>query len=148
MTNPYDLKRFLDAQEPVIEQVRRELRSGRKMSHWMWFIFPQIKGLGHSDTARRYAISSRAEAVTYLAHPVLGERLRECTRLVTLVEGRTVSEIFGYPDDLKFHSCMTLFANVTKDNEVFIEDLDKYYSGERDRATLEMLAKPESARSS
>jgi uncharacterized protein (DUF1810 family) len=148
MTDPYDLKRFLDAQEPVIEQVRRELTGGRKTSHWMWFVFPQIKGLGHSDMARKYAISSHEEALAYLAHPVLGARLPECTRLATLAEGRTVNEIFGYPDDLKFHSCMTLFASVTKDNQVFVEALDKFFVGKPDPATLDVLARQESARSS
>src|ERR1700730_944899 len=105
--DPYGLQRFVDAQRAVYAQVETELRAGRKESHWMWFIFPQIEGLGHSAMARKYAISSRAEAVAYLDHPVLGPRLRDCTRLVNLVEGRTIHEILGYPDDLKFHSAVT-----------------------------------------
>ena len=116
-----------------------ELREGDKQGHWIWFIFPQIKGLGHSATAARFAISSREESVAYLHHPILGPRLRECTRLVTLVEGRSLAQIFGYPDDLKFRSSMTLFAQVTADNQVFLEALEKYCGGEFDRLTLERL---------
>jgi uncharacterized protein (DUF1810 family) len=108
--DPYSLQRFLDAQAPVYERVLGELRAGRKRSHWMWFVFPQIAGLGQSEMARRYAISSLAEAKTYREHPVLGARLRDCTALVNQVDGRSIDEIFGYPDDLKFHSSMTLFA--------------------------------------
>jgi len=133
------LERFVQAQEPVIERVRAELRSGRKASHWMWFVFPQIQGLGHSPMARRFALASRAEAEAYLRHPVLGSRLRECTRLVNEVEGRSVEEIFGYPDDLKFRSCMTLFAHATADNQVFCDALRKYFGGREDPATLERL---------
>jgi len=133
------LERFVQAQEPVIERVLAELRSGRKTSHWMWFVFPQIQGLGHSPTARHFAIASHAEAEAYLRHPVLGPRLRECTHLVNAVEGRSIEEIFGYPDYLKFRSCMTLFANVTADNQVFIDALGKYFGGEHDPATLERL---------
>jgi uncharacterized protein (DUF1810 family) len=105
----------------------------------MWFVFPQIKGLGHSPTAARFAISSREEAIAYLDHAILGPRLRECTRLVTLVEGRSLDQIFGYPDDLKFRSSMTLFAQVAADNQVFLEALEKYCGGEFDRLTLERL---------
>jgi uncharacterized protein (DUF1810 family) len=141
MTDARNLQRFLDAQEPVIEQVKRELADGRKTSHWMWFVFPQIAGLGHSEMARRYAISSREEASAYLAHPVLGARLRDCTLLVMQVEGRTAHEIFGYPDDLKFHSCMTLFASVATEDEVFGEALYKYFAGNPDRGTLDILSK-------
>src|ERR1017187_5533074 len=105
MTNdPHNLKRFLDAQEPVYEQVRAELRAGYKQSHWMWFIFPQMRGLGHSGLADFYGIASRQEAEAYLAHAVLGPRLRECTQLVNMVEGRTIDRILGYPDNLKFRS--------------------------------------------
>lgn len=133
------LERFVEAQEPVIERVLGELRAGRKASHWMWFVFPQIRGLGHSPTAQRFAISSRAEAEAYLRHEVLGPRLRECTRLVNAVEGRRVEEIFGYPDHLKFHSCMTLFAHAAADNQVFLDALRKYFGGEEDSLTLERL---------
>jgi uncharacterized protein (DUF1810 family) len=140
VNDPYDLQRFVDAQAPVFEQVCTELREGRKRSHWMWFVFPQIKGLGHSETARRFAISSREEAEAYLQHPVLGPRLRECTRLVNLVEGRSIEQIFGHPDDLKFRSSMTLFANIPSDNRVFQEALQKYFGGKPDdRLTLERL---------
>ena len=110
MDDPYDLRRFVDAQRAVYETVYRELCQGRKQSHWMWFIFPQIQGLGHSATAQKFAISSREEAEAYLAHPILGPRLRECTRIVADLEGKSVEDIFGYPDDMKFRSSMTLFA--------------------------------------
>ena len=139
MSDPYNLQRFVDAQNPVYDKVCSELRDGRKKSHWMWFIFPQIAGLGSSSTAARFAISSREEAIAYLEHPLLGPRLRECTRLVTLVEGRSLEQIFGYPDDLKFRSCMTLFAQVTADNQVFLAALEKYCAGEFDSLTLERL---------
>lgn len=110
--DPHDLQRFIDAQEPVIDQVKKELRTGCKRSHWMWFVFPQVEGLGSSQMAQRYAISSRAEANAYLAHPLLGPRLRECTQLVNEIEDRTATDIFGSPDDLKFRSSMTLFEAV------------------------------------
>jgi len=131
-----------------------ELRRGRKQSHWMWFIFPQLQGLGSSPTARHYAIASLEEARAYLAHEVLGERLRECTRLVNGIEGRTIEEIFGYPDHLKFRSCMTLFERAAVDPghgagtvsagdaggaQVFREALGKYFAGEEDPLTLELL---------
>ena len=132
-------ERFVNAQEPVIEQVLAELRGGRKASHWMWFVFPQIRGLGHSPTAQHFAIASRAEAQAYLRHPILGPRLRECTRLVNEVEGRSIEEIFGYPDYLKFRSCMTLFAHATADNEVFVEALRKYFGGEDDPLTQDRI---------
>jgi uncharacterized protein (DUF1810 family) len=135
----HHLQRFVDAQNHVYEQVCSELRKGDKRGHWIWFIFPQIKGLGYSATAARFAISSREEAVEYIEHPILGLRLRECTRLVTLVEGRSLDQIFGYPDNLKFRSSMTLFAHVTADNQVFLEALEKYCGGEFDRLTLERL---------
>ena len=139
----FDLERFVEAQAPIYEQARAELAAGRKQSHWMWFIFPQIHGLGSSPTARRFAISGLDEAIAYLNHPVLGARLRECTGLVLAVEGKSVSDIFGYPDDLKFHSSMTLFAEAAKrnsavngDDRVFQDALNKYFGGEPDRATL------------
>jgi uncharacterized protein (DUF1810 family) len=136
MTDPYNLQRFVDAQNPVYERVCSELREGRKKSHWMWFVFPQIEGLGSSQLAREFAISSLAEAAAYLAHPILGPRLAECTQLVNLFEGRSVEQIFGYPDDLKFRSSMTLFARAAPDNQVFAAALQKYFKGEPDPATL------------
>jgi uncharacterized protein (DUF1810 family) len=139
MSDPYDLQRFVDAQDPVYGKVCSELRDGRKKSHWMWFVFPQIEGLGFSPLARKFAISSLAEAGAYLAHPTLGRRLVECTGLVNLVEGRPIEQIFGYPDYLKFRSSMTLFAHATPDNRVFMEALQKYFSGEFDPATLARL---------
>lgn len=137
--DPFNLQRFVDAQAPVYERVVAELRQGQKQSHWMWFIFPQIAGLGSSAMAQKFAISSRAETEAYLAHPVLGPRLRECTRLVTAIPNRSIDAILGYPDDLKFRSSMTLFASVTPDNKDFVEALDKFYGGAMDRATLERL---------
>jgi uncharacterized protein (DUF1810 family) len=134
-----NLERFLAAQEPVIGQVLAELRAGRKSSHWMWFVFPQIQGLGHSPTAQRFAIASRAEAEAYLQHPVLGTRLRDCTRLVNEVAGRGIEQIFGYPDHLKFRSSMTLFAHATTDNQVFVDALRKYFDGKYDPLTLDRL---------
>jgi uncharacterized protein (DUF1810 family) len=135
----YNLQRFVDAQAPVFEQVRAELREGRKRGHWMWFVFPQITGLGYSPLASKFAISSLAEAAAYLQNPVLGPRLRECGQLVTQVDGRPITEIFGSPDDLKFRSCMTLFAHATSDNRVFKDALQKYFGGDFDRLTLERL---------
>jgi len=135
----YDLRRFVDAQNSCFESVCSELQDGFKRGHWIWFIFPQIKGLGHSPTAQKFAISSRQEAEAYLRHPILGPRLRECTRLVNLIEGRSISGIFGYPDDLKFRSCMTLFAHATRDNQIFVDALEKYCGGKFDPLTLERL---------
>ncbi len=135
----YNLQRFVDAQSAVYEQVCSELREGRKRSHWMWFIFPQIKGLGHSELASRFAISSLEEAQAYLKHPLLGPRLTECTRLVNQLVGRSIDRILGYPDDLKFRSSMTLFAQAAPDNQVFNEALRKYFAGESDPSTLERL---------
>lgn len=141
MNDPYDLQRFVDAQAPIYDEVRAELRSGQKQSHWMWFIFPQIKGLGRSPTAVRYAIGSRQEAEAYLRHPTLGARLRECTELVTAVGGRSPSQIFGYPDDLKFHSSMTLFAETVPGPSVFRQALEKYFGGQPDGQTIAALGK-------
>jgi uncharacterized protein (DUF1810 family) len=138
-SDTYNLQRFVDAQESVYEEVCAELRDGYKRGHWMWFIFPQIKGLGYSRMATRFAIASREEAEAYLKHPVLGPRLRECARLMTLVEGRAIDEILGHVDSLKFRSSMTLFAHATPDNEVFMNALQKYFAGEFDRLTLERL---------
>lgn len=137
--DPHDLQRFVEAQNPVIDEVKTELRSGRKRSHWMWFVFPQMEGLGRSEMARRYAIASRGEAEAYLSHPVLGPRLRECTALVNAVEGRSANEIFGSPDDLKFRSSMTLFEAVADESTPFRTALDNYYDGDRDTKTLDLL---------
>ena len=137
--DPHDLQRFVDAQNPVYDRVRAELKSGRKQTHWMWFIFPQIAGLGHSAMAQRYAISSLREAQAYLDHAILGPRLRECTRLLIGVEGRSAREILGPPDDMKFRSCLTLFAHAAPDEQVFRDALDKYFNGDFDRSTVERL---------
>ena len=139
MNDPYNLQRFVDAQNPVYEQVCTELRDGQKRTHWIWFIFPQLRGLGHSPMAEAFAISSREEATAYLKHPVLGPRLAECTRLVNLVEGRSVNQIFGYPDDLKFRSSMSLFALVAAEGQVFRDALEKYFGGEMDQFTVQLL---------
>lgn len=135
----FDLERFVEAQNPVYAEVCRELRQGLKQGHWMWFIFPQLRGLGQSSMANRFGISSVAEARAYLAHPVLGPRLEECTSLVNAAEGGSISEIFGYPDDLKFRSSMTLFAHVSSGSNVFADALQKYYAGHPDPLTVEML---------
>jgi uncharacterized protein (DUF1810 family) len=135
----FDLQRFVEAQAAVHEQVCVELRAGRKRSHWMWFVFPQIRGLGTSPMAVRFAISSLDEARAYLEHAVLGARLQECTGIVVGVTGKTASEIFGYPDDLKFHSSMTLFAKAQEDAGVFGKALERYFGGEMDRGTLERI---------
>lgn len=133
-----DLQRFVDAQSRAIDHVRQELKAGHKTSHWMWFIFPQIKGLGHSATAKRYAIADLEEARAYLAHPILGPRLVECTRAVLHLKDKTLDEIFGPPDDLKFRSSMTLFAHAS-DNPVFREALTRYCGGEEDAETVKRL---------
>jgi len=139
LDDPYDLNRFVLAQSRVYERVLSELRAGVKTSHWMWFIFPQIRGLGRSPTAMEYAISSLEEARAYLQHPVLGARLKECTRLVLLVDGMSVEKIFGSPDDMKFRSSMTLFSRVSDDDDIFQKALQKYFAGEADLLTLERL---------
>ncbi|QNB00553.1 DUF1810 domain-containing protein [Massilia sp. Se16.2.3] len=139
MNQDFDLDRFVAAQDPVYSTVLAELRTGRKRSHWMWFVFPQIQGLGSSEMARRYAIASSDEAAAYLAHPVLGPRLRECARLVAIHDDRAIGEIFDSPDDRKFHSSMTLFADVAPDEAVFQGCLDTFFDGEPDAATLERL---------
>lgn len=137
--DPFNRERFVRAQARVFEHVLAELRAGTKMSHWMWFIFPQIRGLGRSPTAIEYAISGLDEARAYLAHPVLGSRLKECTRLVLQVQNRSAAEIFGSPDDMKFRSCMTLFAQVSPDDDIFVRALEKYFGGVPDRMTLDRL---------
>jgi uncharacterized protein (DUF1810 family) len=140
--DPYDLNRFLKAQEGVYDRALSELKGGQKRTHWMWYIFPQIDGLGYSPTAKRYSIKSIEEAREYLNHPVLGKRLLECTEAVVAVRGGSVSEIFGYPDDLKFKSSMTLFEKIAGPGSVFASALDRYCHGERDAMTLRLLEKP------
>jgi uncharacterized protein (DUF1810 family) len=140
MPDPYRLQRFVDAQASCFAQVRSELAAGKKRTHWMWFIFPQLEGLGSSPMAQRFAISGIEEAKAYLAHPVLGDRLRDCTALVNAVSGRSVEDIFGYPDDLKFHSSVTLFASADPENKAFAEALTKYFKGVPDQATMHRLA--------
>jgi uncharacterized protein (DUF1810 family) len=139
MNDPFHLERFLEVQRTAFDAACAELRTGRKKSHWMWFIFPQLRGLGSSPTAQAFAISSIEEAAAYLQHPVLGLRLRHATELVNAIEGRSLDAIFGYPDNLKFRSSMTLFAEATPDNRVFIDALDKYCSGQPDPVTLRLL---------
>ena len=138
--DPYNLARFVAAQDHVFAQAVMELGNGKKHGHWMWFIFPQIVGLGFSQTARIFEISSRAEAEAYLQHAVLGPRLLECSRMVNLVEGRSAHDIFGDPDELKFHSSMTLFANVATDKRAFEEALERFFGGQPDAPTLRILA--------
>ncbi|OCB13547.1 calpastatin [Mycobacterium vulneris] len=143
MSDPFDLQRFVDAQAGAYTEVCAELRDGRKRSHWIWFIFPQLRGLGRSPTAAHYGIASAEEARAYLAHPTLGPRLRECARLVTHIDGRTAEQIFGWPDWLKVRSSMTLFAEVAADQAEradFQAVLDKFYEGLEDQRTLEMLS--------
>jgi len=138
-TDSFDLQRFVDAQTPSFDEVCSELKHGQKRSHWMWFIFPQLKGLGASPMAVRYAISGRKEAEAYLQHEILGPRLRECTKLVLEVEGRSIRQIFGTPDDLKFRSSMTLFANAAREDRIFEQALQKYFAGQPDTVTIEKL---------
>ena len=137
--DPFDLARFLEAQADTYAQAVRELRSGQKRSHWMWFVFPQIDGLGASATARRYALKSLAETRAYLGHPVLGARIGECTRIVNGLAGRTARQIFGTPDDLKFRSSMTLFELVADPGSEFAAALDKFFAGARDARTLALV---------
>jgi uncharacterized protein (DUF1810 family) len=139
MDDPFHLDRFVRAQEPVYETALAELRDGRKASHWMWYIFPQIEGLGLSAISQHYAVTCLDEARAYLAHPVLGARLVECAEVVNAVQGRSAHEIFGTPDDLKLRSCLTLFAEAAPDKLVFAEALAKYFAGEPDAATLAQL---------
>ena len=139
MEDDFDLRRFVDAQHAVWPRVRRELAAGAKASHWMWFVFPQLRGLGRSATALRFGLASRAEAEAYWRHPLLGPRLKETAELVLAVVGRSALQLFGPPDDLKFRSCMTLFEEVAPDEPVFARALEKYFAGERDGRTLELL---------
>ncbi|MBK5516841.1 DUF1810 domain-containing protein [Pseudomonas sp. TH10] len=141
-TDPLDsfnLDRFLQAQDPVFDYVLEELAAGRKRSHWMWFVFPQFAGLGGSEMSRRFAIQSAAEAMAYLDHAVLGTRLRTCTQLVLNVQQRSIAEIFGHPDDLKFHSSMTLFAQFAAEDSLFHQALERYFHGILDEWTLQLL---------
>lgn len=135
----YNLERFVSAQDSIYAEVVSELRAGMKTGHWMWFIFPQIRGLGRSSVSIEYAISSREEAAAYLQHPVLGPRLKACTRLVLEVENRSAEEIFGSPDDMKFRSSMTLFAQASADDDIFIRALQQYFGGAQDQLTLDRL---------
>ena len=141
-SDPFDLKRFVDAQAPIYRNVVEELRGGRKRSHWMWFVFPQLRGLGSSPMAARYGISSLDEARAYLRHDLLGPRLHKCTQLVNQVQGCAIAEIFGSPDDLKLCSSMTLFARATDDNQDFVALLDRYYGGRQDPLTVARLTGP------
>ncbi|WP_026354750.1 DUF1810 domain-containing protein [Massilia niastensis] len=139
MDTGVDLERFVRAQAPVYDTVVAELRAGHKRSHWMWFVFPQVAGLGSSEMAQRYAIASSDEAAAYLAHPLLGARLRECAAIVAALDTDTIEDVFPHPDQLKFHSSMTLFADVAPDEAVFQACIDKYYDGRPDRDTLARL---------
>ena len=138
----YNLRRFLDAQTPVIKSVFLELNEGKKQSHWMWFVFPQIKGLGYSSTSIEFAISSRREAKAYLDHVILGSRLRQCTQLVNEIVDHSVDEIFGHPDDMKFQSSMTLFAASAPEEKVFHTALGKYFGGKVGQRTIELMSSP------
>ncbi|CAM3185754.1 calpastatin [Pseudomonas floridensis] len=138
MNDAYNLQRFVDAQQPVLSQVLAELEAGKKRSHWMWFVFPQIRGLGRSDMAQRYAIGSLDEAMAYLKHPVLGPRLEQCAQLIAPQVERTARQIFSSPDDLKLHSSMTLFTLAAPDRPIFQEVLDTFFDGERDAMTVKL----------
>lgn len=142
MNDTFHLERFVRAQTPVYDSVLKELKKEEKSSHWMWFIFPQIDGLGRSSTAQHYAIKSREEAKAFLAHPVLGERLRECCRILQGAEA-SASQIFGFPDNLKFRSSLTLFEEVADDDSLFVRLLEKFYGGQRDQTTLQLLKQTE-----
>jgi uncharacterized protein (DUF1810 family) len=137
--DPYDLKRFLQAQADDYQQALAEIKSGRKRGHWMWYIFPQIDGLGISATSKHYSIKSVEEAKAYLEHPILGPRLLECVEALLAIEGKSATQIFGAPDDLKLRSCATLFASVSPPDSTFQQLLNKYYAGQSDDKTLELL---------
>ena len=141
MSDPFDLNRFISAQEGVFDRALAELRGGLKRSHWMWFIFPQIEGLGHSPTTRFYSLKSLEEARQYLSHPLLGTRLKGCCEAVLAVQGRSASDIFGHPDDWKLQSSMTLFELVSEPQSIFSRVLEKYYQGKRDTRTLQIAGK-------
>ena len=139
MNDPFDLQRFFEAQASMHERALAELKSGRKQSHWMWFVFPQVAGLGHSDMAQRYAISGRGEAIAYLQHPVLGERLAHCCQALLEWKDRSATQIMGSPDDMKLRSSMTLFAAVAPDKTVFKQVLEAFFDGKPDAMTLSKL---------
>ncbi len=139
VSDPFNLERFVHAQDEVYARVVLELSAGEKRSHWMWFVFPQLRGLGHSVQADFFGMCSLAEAEAYWKHPVLGPRLEQCTRLVNLVDGRPIDEIFGLPDDLKFRSSMTLFARAAPETPIFSQALEKYFGAEPDPMTMELL---------
>ena len=139
MSDPFNLKRFVEAQDSVYARVLEELRRGQKSGHWMWFVFPQLRGLGHSPMADEYGISSNAEAVAYLEHPILGPRLLECTEIVNQLLGRHIEEIFGFPDYLKFRSSMTLFDHAASKTDIFKAALEKYFDGQHDPLTTDLL---------
>ncbi|WP_431262965.1 DUF1810 domain-containing protein [Roseateles chitinivorans] len=147
MPAPYSLHRFLDAQAPQVTDVLSELKRGRKLSHWMWYFFPQLRGLGVSSTAQFYGIESLDEAIAYLDHDVLGPRLRECVALMNTHRNKTAEQILGVVDAMKFRSSLTLFARASGDEAVFIEALDRYFDGQRDQRTLDLLASSASASS-
>lgn len=137
--DPFSLQRFVQAQNPVFARIQAELRNGHKRSHWMWFVFPQYAGLGHSDMSKYFAITSLEEATAYLQHSLLGPRLESCTRLVTQLQGASIQSIFGTPDHMKFHSCMTLFDLVAADGNIFRAALDQYFAGHADQRTLSLI---------
>lgn len=137
--DPFNLERFVEAQRDIFETACRELAAGAKASHWMWFVFPQLRGLGMSATSQHYGIGTLAEAQAYLAHPLLGARLRRAAALVLAVEGRTIGEIMGAPDDLKLRSSMTLFALASHDNDVFLQVLERFFGGKQDQMTHRLL---------
>jgi uncharacterized protein (DUF1810 family) len=137
--DPYNLQRFIKAQDGIFESVLAELRNGQKRTHWMWFIFPQIDGLGHSTTSKYYSIKNKAEAQEYLDHPLLGSRLRTCVDLILAIDGKSAAAIFGFPDDIKLRSSMTLFTYVTGSGSVFARVLEKYFDGQRDQKTIDLL---------
>lgn len=141
--DPYDLSRFVRAQEDIYQKALSELERGRKQSHWMWYVFPQLDGLGSSPTSRLYSIKSEDEARAYLEHPVLGQRLAECAEALLAVNGKSATAILGSPDDMKLKSCATLFAHVSAPGSVFERILDKFYAGDRDAATLQLLTSEE-----
>ena len=142
-SDPYNLARFVEAQEPAYDRALSEIRDGRKQSHWMWYMFPQFDGLGVSSTSKRYSLKSVGEAEAYLAHPVLGRRLVECAEAAFQVDGRSALEIFGSPDDMKLKSCTTLFAYVSPEGSIFHKIVDKYFRGNADEMTLRLIGKAE-----
>lgn len=146
--NPFNLSRFLEAQESMYTIALSELRAGQKLTHWMWFIFPQLDGLGASKTSNYYSIKCMEESRKYLEHPVLGTRLLDCTKYAIAIQGRTIRQIFGTPDNMKFCSSMTLFEHVAAPNSVFSYALDKYFAGKRDAETLRLIREPNAKRTS